>query len=435
MLDIHFIRENAEVVKNNLIKRAETEKIVWVDSVLKFDKEWRNYLTKANRLRKRRNDLTEEIRKLVREHKNKDEIDANLLKHEKELKMSNDEIKRLEAKASECKEKVNYFLLRLPNIMHETVPIGKDDKDNVEVRRWGEIPQFEFKPKDHIELSLNLDLIDLERATKVSGARFYYLKNALVQLNYGLIKYALDFIEKKDFILVQPPYTIKREAIGGAVSLSDFEDMIYKIEGEDLYLIATSEHAILAMYMNEILDGKKLPLRYAGISPCFRKEAGAHGRDTKGIFRVHQFEKIEQFVFCKPDDSWSEHETLIANAEEFFKKLKIPYRVVNVCSGDLGTVAAKKYDLEIWLPGQNKFREAVSCSNCTSYQATRSKIRYRDSPNDSPTFVYTLNSTLVATERALIAILENYQQKDGTVEIPKALMSYTKGLERIEPKK
>ena len=435
MLDIRFIRENPGAVKNDLRKRGALDKITWVDDLLTYDREWRNLLTDANRLRKRRNEVTEEIRKLVKEEKDEDEIAAHLLKHENKLRKNNAEIKRLEVEAQSYREKVDYFLLRLPNIMHETVPLGKDENDNVEVRRGGEISQFDFKPKDHIELALILDLIDLERAAKVAGARFYFLKNILVQLNYALIKYALEFIERKGFIPIQPPYIIKRKAIGGAVALSDFEDMIYKVEGEDLYLIATSEHAILAMHMDEILEGKILPLKYAGISPCFRREAGAHGRDTKGIFRVHQFEKIEQFIFCKPDDSWKEHEKLIANAEEFFQNLKLPYRVVNVCSGDLGTVAAKKYDLEVWLPGQNKFREAVSCSNCTSYQAVRSRIRYRDRPNDSPTCVNTLNSTLVATERALIAILENYQQKDGTVEIPKVLLPYMNGVEKIIPNK
>jgi seryl-tRNA synthetase len=224
---------------------------------------------------------------------------------------------------------------------------------------------------------------------------------------------------------------IKREAIGGAVALSDFEDMIYKIEGEDLYLIATAEHALLAMHMNEILDGNTLPLHYAGVSPCFRKEAGAHGRDTKGIFRVHQFEKVEQFVFCKPEDSWKEHEALLGRAEEFLQSLRIPYRVVNVCSGDLGTVAAKKYDIEAWLPGQGKFRELVSCSNCTSYQAVRSRIRYRDKPNEPTAYVHTLNSTLVATERTLIAIMENYQRRDGSIGIPDVLIPYMRGQEEI----
>lgn len=424
MLDIRFVRENSEAVKKDLEKRGDFDKVAWVDDVLAYDKEWRRLLTEANTLRKRRNEITEEVARLKKEGKDAAE-------KVKEAEAIPERIKRLEEEVQNCKEKVDQILLRLPNIMSDTVPFGKDDNDNVEVRTWGEIPRFPFKPKDHIDLSLELDLIDLERAAKVAGARFYYLKNKLVQLNYALIKYALDFAEKKGFTLLQPPYTIKREAIGGAVALSDFEDMIYKVEGEDLYLIATAEHAIVAMHMDEILDGKSLPLKYSGISPCFRKEAGAHGRDTKGIFRVHQFEKVEQFIFCRPEDSWKEHERLISNAEEFFQQLDLPYRIVNVCSGDLGTVAAKKYDLEVWLPGQNKYREAVSCSNCTSYQAVRSRIRYRDKSNEPTNYVHTLNSTLVATERALIAILENHQQEDGSIQIPEALVPYMNGLERI----
>jgi seryl-tRNA synthetase len=226
---------------------------------------------------------------------------------------------------------------------------------------------------------------------------------------------------------------LKRKAISGAIALFDFEDVIYKIADEDLYLIGTSEHALLALHMDEILNGNDLPLKYAAISTCFRKEAGSHGRDTKGIFRVHQFEKIEQFIFSNPEDSWAEHQRLITNAEEFFRQLKLPYRIVNVCSGDLGIMAAKKYDLEAWLPGQNMYREMVSCSNCTTYQAVRAKIRYRDKSNDPTDYVHTLNSTLVATERTLIAIMENYQQEDGSINIPDVLVPYMKGISEIKP--
>lgn len=422
---MRFIRRNPEIVKDNLRKRGALEKIPLVDNVLFYDKEWRRLVTKVNSLREEHNIVTEEIAQLKK-------LGKNLSVKIREIKEIPERIKRLEQKAQVFQEKVRYILLRLPNIMHDTVPLGSDENDNVEIRRWGEVPNFNFKPKDHIELSLDLDLVDLERAAKVAGARFYYLKNELVQLNYALIKYALDFLENKNFTLFQPPYCIRREAVSGATSLSDFEDMIYKIEGENLYLLATSEHALVAFHRDEILDGKTLSLRYCAVSPCFRKEAGAHGRDTKGIFRTHQFEKIEQFIFCKPEDSWVEFEGLIANAEEYFRSLKIPYRVVNVCSGDLGTVAAKKYDLEAWLPGQNKYREVVSCSNCTTYQAVRSKIRYREKSNEPTVYVHTLNSTLVATERALIAILENYQQEDGSICIPKVLVPYMNSLEKIK---
>jgi seryl-tRNA synthetase len=417
MLDIKFVRKNPNVVKDNIAKRGDSAKVKWVDELLDHDKNWRVQVLEANKLRERLNTLTEEIAAL----KKKGEDASDKIVQAKNIPS---QIKEAEAGAERHKERVNYFLLRLPNLMHESVPIGKDENDNVEVRKWGKIPELGFKPKDHIELGSNLGLIDLERAAKVSGARFYYLKDELVQLNYAVIKFALDFIAKKNFTIFQPPYMLKRKPLEGAIALSDFEDTVYKIEGEDLYLLATSEHALLALQMDETLEAKDLPLRYSGVSPCFRKEAGTHGRDTKGIFRVHQFEKVEQFVFSKAENSWEEHEKLISNVEEIFQMLKLPYRVVNVCSGDLGTVAAKKYDLEVWLPGQGKYREAASCSNCTSYQAVRSNIRYREKPNEPAKFVHTLNSTLVATERTLIAIIENFQQKDGSILIPSALVPY-----------
>jgi seryl-tRNA synthetase len=397
-----------------------------VDQLINDDKNWRSVQSEANALRAKRNKLTEEIAQLRR----KGQDTSSLVKQAEQIPQ---QIKNLEQQTVELANKVTGALMGLPNIMHESVPFGKDENDNLEERKWGKLPEFDFQPKDHIDLATGLGLIDMESAAKVAGARFYYLRGDLVKLNHALIIFALDFIEKKGYELTLPPYLLRREAVGGAVAISDFEDVIYKVEGEDLYLLATSEHALLAQHMDGILDGKSLPLRYAGVSPCFRKEAGAHGRDTKGIFRTHQFEKVEQFVFCKPDQSWEEHEKLIANAEEFIQMLKLPYRIVNVCTGDLGTVAAKKYDLEAWLPGQGKYREIVSCSNCTSYQAVRSKIRFRDKANEPTQWLHTLNSTLVATERTLVAIMENYQAKDGSITIPDALQVYMGGAAKIKP--
>jgi seryl-tRNA synthetase len=400
--------------------------VAWVDRLLEDDRNWRGLQSEANNLRSRRNKLTEDIARLRR-------LGQDTSGLVKEAEQIPEQIKRLEMETEDLNQKVTRALLRLPNIMDKSVPLGKDENDNVELRKWGKPAEFDFPPQDHIDLAARLGLVDLERAAKVAGARFYYLRGDLVKLNYALIRFGLEFVDKKSFRLIQPPYFLRREAVGGAVALSDFEDVIYKIEGEDLYLLATAEHALLAQHMGEILDGKSLPLRYGGVSPCFRKEAGAHGRDTKGIFRVHQFEKVEQFVFCKPEESWRELEMLIANAEEFFQLLKIPYRVVNVCTGDLGTVAAKKYDLEAWLPGQGKYRELVSCSNCTAYQAVRSKVRFRDRPDEPTKWVHTLNSTLVATERALVAIMENYQAKDGSIAIPEVLQPYMGDAEKIAP--
>ncbi|HKM75629.1 MAG TPA: serine--tRNA ligase [Candidatus Bathyarchaeia archaeon] len=426
MLDIKFVRDNPEIVKESLRRRGDPEKGKLVDDVLRDDKDWRRIQTEANNLRGKRNKLTEEIAKTRRLGE-----DVSALVSQAEIVPT--EIKRLEDESRKLEDNITNVLLTLPNIIDESVPFGVDENGNIEIKKWGDRPEFNFTPKDHIDLASKLRLIDLERAAKVAGARFYYLRGDLVKLNYAVLKFALDFIENKGYVLIQPPYLLRREAIGGAVALSDFEDVIYKIEGEDLYLIPTAEHALLAQHMNEIIDGKNLPLRYGGISPCFRKEAGAHGRDTKGIFRIHQFEKVEQFIFCKPEDSPNEHEKLLANAEEFFQIMRIPYRVVNVCTGDLGTVAAKKYDLEAWMPGQGKYREVVSCSNCTTYQAVRSKIRFRDRPNEPTKWPHTLNSTLTASERTLIAIMENYQTENGSIEIPNALEPYMGGITKVRP--
>jgi len=426
MLDIKFVRDRPDIVKESLKRRGIPEKCDMVDEVLRDDKEWRRIQTETNNLRGKRNKLTEQIAKARRQGE-----DVSSLVSQAETIPA--EIKKLEDESQTLENKVTNILLTLPNIIDVSVPFGVDENGNVEIKKWGAPPQFDFTPKDHIDLADKLRLIDLERAAKVAGARFYYLRGDLVKLNYAVLKFALDFIEKKGFVLTQPPYLLRRAAIGGAVALSDFEDVIYKIEGEDLYLIPTAEHALLAQHMNEVIDGKSLPLRYGGISPCFRKEAGAHGRDTKGIFRIHQFEKVEQFIFCKPEDSPNEHENLLKNAEELYQTLKIPYRVVNVCTGDLGTVAAKKYDLEAWMPGQGKYREVVSCSNCTTYQAVRSKIRFRDRPDEPTKWLHTLNSTLTASERTLIAIMENYQDKTGSIEIPEVLKPYMGGITKIRP--
>jgi seryl-tRNA synthetase len=288
--------------------------------------------------------------------------------------------------------------------------------------------------KSHIEISNELDILDLERAGKIAGARFFFLKNDLVKLGLALTNFAIDYLMEREYTVVQPPYMIKKEAMEGAVILSDFEETIYKIENEDLYMIGTSEHPLASMHMNEILDGKKLPLRYAGISPCFRKEAGAHGKDMKGIFRVHQFEKVEQFVFVDPEESWKEHEKLLTTTEKFYETLEIPFRTIVLCSGDLGKVSAKTYDIEAWFPAQNAYREICSCSNCTDYQSRSLKIRFRNNPNEETSLVHTLNSTLVAIQRTLVAIIENYQTTKGTIKIPSVLQKYMNNKEEISIK-
>lgn len=424
MLEIRLVRESPDRVKENLRRRGMPEKVADVDRLLQLDAEWRMGLVEVERLRRRRNEITQKIA----ESRKKGQDASQPMKEAETIPR---QIKELEEKVDEYARQAEQILLNLPNLVHESVPVGEDENDNVEVRKWGAIPSFPFKPLDHVDLGLKHGLIDVEKASKVAGARFYYLRKDLVRLNYALIQYGLDFILKKKYEHFQPPYLLRREVVAGAVAIADFEDTIYKVENEDLYLLATAEHALLAFHADEILDGGTLPLRYAGISPCFRKEAGAHGRDTKGIFRVHQFEKVEQFIYSAPEESWNLHEELLRNLEEFWQSLKIPYRVVNVCTGDLGTVAAKKYDLEAWLPGQGKYREMASCSNCTSYQAVRSKIRYRERSNEPTKYLHTLNSTLVATERAIVSILENFQRSDRTVQVPEVLRKYLDGQETI----
>ena len=335
------------------------------------------------------------------------------------------EITCLEKTVADEEETEREYLLKLPNMLHDSVPVGQGENDNVQMRINGEIPTFNFPVKNHIDLALNLGLIDIERAGKVAGSRFFYLKRELVLLDMALLSFAMEELLKKAYMPIEPPFLMRREAYEGVTALSDFEDVLYKVENEDLYLIATSEHPMAAMLQNEVLLENQLPLKLAGISPCFRKEAGAHGKDTRGIFRTHQFNKIEQFIFCTPEQSWQLHEELVCNAEELVQKIGLPYRVVNVCTGDIGTVAAKKYDIEAWMPAQNGYREIVSCSNCTDYQARRLNIRFREKEG-APTkgFVHTLNSTAIATGRTIVAILENFQQENGTIIIPKVLRKY-----------
>ncbi len=424
MLDIRFVRENPALVKKDLEKRGDKEKQGWIGDLLGKDREYRKLLRDSEQLRARRNQISKEIMEAKKAGKSTDK----LLKEAKSIPAK---IKDNETNLISLKEKIGYCLLRLPNILHESVPKGKDDSENKVLREAGKKPNFSFKPQSHVDLLEKLGIGDIPRAAKVAGARFYYLKGELVLLDQAVLRFALDKLNEKGYTPILPPFMMRRKPYEGVTDLGDFEDVMYKIEGEDLYLIATSEHPLAAMHMDELFEQNELPIKYAGISPCFRKEAGAHGKDTKGIFRVHQFNKVEQFIFCRPDESWKLHDELIANAEEVFKSLEIPYRVVSICTGDIGTVAAKKYDIEAWMPAQNTYREMASCSNCTAYQAARLNIRYRT--NKGNRHIHTLNSTAVATPRALVAILENFQEEDGGIKIPKALHPYLP-FKEIRPK-
>jgi len=414
MLDPKIIREEPEIIRKMLKNRAIDFDF---DGLVQCDKQRRELIIKTDELRKKRNDVSLEIA----QKKKAGQDSAPLLEMMKEVSQKLEEMEKTQNKVELDYKKL---ALTIPNLIHESVPIGADQTANKEIKKWGEPPRLDFKVKDHVDFSTSLDLVDLERAAKVAGARFYFLKNDLVQLNQALIQYALDFLSKKKYNLIQPPYMINRNSMEGAIIAEDFENVIYKVEGEDLYLIGTSEHAIAAMHSDEILDGTKLPVRYAGVSPCFRKEAGAHGKDQKGIFRVHQFEKIEQFVFSRPEDSWKEHELMLSIAEEFYKNLGISYKVMLLSSGDMGKISAKTYDIEAWMGGQNAYREIVSCSNCLDYQARRLKIRFRDKTNEQTQYLHTLNSTLVATTRTLVAIMENFQTKDGHINVPEVLQRY-----------
>jgi len=414
MLDPKLLRDNPDKIRNMLEARAVKFPL---DDLISLDKDRRELIVKTDEFRKKRNEVSLEISK-----KKKTGEDASGLIDQ--MQTVSDSLKKLEDEQLKTEDKFAKLSLTLPNMLHESVPIGKDETANKEIKKWGNIPTFDFEIKDHIDLTQSLDLVDLERAAKVSGARFYYLKNQLVRLNQALLQFALDFLTEKNYTPIQTPFLINRSAMEGAIIAQDFEEVIYKIEGEDLYLIGTSEHAVASMHSDEIIDGKKLPLRYAGVSTCFRKEAGAHGRDQKGIFRVHQFEKVEQFVFTRPEDSWHEHERMLAIAEEFYQKIEIPYRIMLLSSGDLGKVSAKTYDLEAWMAGQKSYREIVSCSNCLDFQARRLKIRFRDKTNEQPQYLHSLNSTLVATTRTMVAIIENFQTKDGHITVPKVLQKY-----------
>ncbi len=414
MLDPKLIKEKPQVIRDMLKARAVDFDL---DALIESDQKRRGFILKTDELRKKKNQVALEI-----SQKKKAGEDASSILSE--MKTVSSELSKLESEQESVEKTYSKLALTIPNLVHESVPIGVDENANKEIKKWGEIPSFDFKINDHIDISENLDLVDLERAAKVAGARFYYLKNDLVRLNQSLIHYGLDFLAKKEYSLVQPPYMINHESMEGAVIADDFEEVIYKIEDEDLYMIGTSEHAMAAMRAKEILEGKELPLRYAGVSPCFRKEAGAHGRDQKGIFRVHQFDKIEQFVFTRPEDSWKEHEKMLAVAEEFYQNLEISHRVMLLSSGDMGKVSAKTYDIEAWMAGQNAYREIVSCSNCLDYQARRLKIRFRDKTNEDTQYLHTLNSTLIATTRVMVSIMENFQTKDGHIRIPSVLQSY-----------
>ncbi len=424
MLDIKLIRTDAKGVRENLERRGDPEKVKLLDELLHVDAEWRRLTQKIDDLRKQRNILSRQVAEVKKQGK-----DPTVVLQQVESIPS--QIKELEAQSNQVQLRSQEMLKRIPNLLHKSVPLGKDEQDNVVVRTWGNPPKFDFAAKNHLEIALGLKLIDLERATRIAGSGFVYLRDKLVLLDHAVQRLALDFLVERGFIAIEPPFMMTREAYEGVTDLADFESVMYKINGEDLYLIATSEHPMAAMFQNEVLMKDSLPVKLAGISPCFRREVGAHGKYTKGLYRMHQFNKIEQFIFSMPEDSWRLHEDLQKNSEDLYQKLELPYRVVNCCSGELGAVGAKRYDTEVWMADGN-YREIGSNSNCTDYQARSLGIRYREGEGKPPIgFVHTLNNTALATSRTMMAILEVHQQEDGSVHIPKALQPYMGNAEEI----
>ena len=430
MIDVSILRKNPEVLFESQKRRFQDDGII--KEAIKLDSEWRELLRESNNLKADKNKLVREIGEKIRKGDSADSVKARATEIDRE-------IENYDAKLRETETKRDDVLKKIPNIVDSLAPVAKDETGNAAVyfeglaRVYkGDVESFtqqsggkmknevsDFKAKSHVDLLVKRGLANLESAASVAGSRFYYLLGDLVLLESTLEHYALKFLQKKGFTLVEPPFMLNKDATNGATDFTAFEDTLYKIEGEDLYLIATSEHPIAAFLSNTILEEDNLPLLYAGISPCFRKEAGAHGKDTKGIFRVHQFNKIEQFAFVKPEDSKNYHERLLENAKEFYRALEIPFRVVDIATGDLGNVASRKFDIEAWYPAQGLFREVVSASNVLDYQARRLKVRYRG--KEGNVYVHTLNSTLIATTRTLVAIVENNQKEDGSIVVPKVL--------------
>ncbi len=413
MIDINLLRKNPKIVKDEVKKRhLDLE----VDRIISDDKKWRETLEKLESTRSKTKDASDKIVKLSGKEKEKIIDDQ---------KKESAAIKKLEKEEKEIKDKLQENLSYLPNITHKSVPEGTDEKGNVVEETWGEPPKFDFKPKDHIKLGKDLDLIDIERGVKISGSRFYFLKNEAVELEFAIIRYLLDFLGKKGYTPMLTPMLVKEKAMHGTGFLPAEKNEIYNVNpGEDdLYLIGTSEVPLASYHMQDTLNEDELPKKYTAFSTCFRREAGAYGKDTKGILRVHQFDKLEMFKYVTEESSWDEYDDLIKTAEEIVRNIKIPYQKVNMCTGDISLPTAKKYDLEAYMPGEGKYREIVSGTNVTDFQARRLNIKYK-TKDGKKKYVHMMNCTAYASTRILITILENFQQADGSVKIPDVLVPY-----------
>jgi len=426
MLDLKRIRNNSNEIKKALSNRGEKFDINIIDEVLKLDEERRNVLSKVEVLKNKKNQVSPKIPKLKKEGKDV----SNIVD---EMKNLSDEIKGFDATLSQIDEKIQYIMLRIPNIPNPQVPDGETDEDNMEIRKWSEPTKFNFEPKAHWDLGTNLNILDFERAGKVTGSRFAFYKGLGARLERALISYFLDtHTEKHGYTEILPPYMVNRLSMTGTGQLPKFEEDAFKISDDDYFLIPTAEVPVTNLYRDEILKGDELPLKHVAYSACFRSESGSAGRDTRGLVRQHQFNKVELVKFTKPEQSYEELEKLTNDAETVLKELCIPYRVVRICKGDLGFTAALKYDLEVWMPSYNRYVEISSCSNFEDFQARRANIRYKENRKSKPQYVHTLNGSGVAIGRTVAAILENYQNQDGSVTIPEVLRDYMGGREIIK---
>ena len=426
MLDMNMFREHADVIRADHTKRGLPHDNI--DKVVELDQRWRNLLHETDQLRRAKNEAARGIG--AAKKAGDDEAAKTILAEVADLGAK---IAGVEAKTNEAVAVRDRLRMSIPNILHADVPVGEDDSGNTVHGVYGVKPEFSFEPRTHNELIEMNRWVDLKRAAKITGSRFYFLKGDLARLEFALQQYAVNFLRERDYTFVQPPVMMNREAYEGVTDLGDFETVMYGIEPDKYYMIATSEHPLTAMYMDETIPEEQMPLRMVGVSQCFRREVGSHGQSDLGIWRVHQFTKVEQIIIARPGDSWDLHEELLKNCTDLWDSLGIHYEVVNICTGDMGTVAAKKYDLEAWIPGAKQYKEIVSCSNCTDYQANRLGIRYGQPGHPNQPIVHTLNSTAVATSRALVAIMEQYQLEDGRIAIPEALQPLMGGQDVLEP--
>ncbi|MBU5593402.1 serine--tRNA ligase [Clostridium sp. MSJ-4] len=426
MLDLKRIRKNPEEIKKALADRGEDFDVSVIDEIVNLDEERRQILVEVETLKGKRNQVSSEIPKLKKAGEDVEPI-------MKEMRELGDKIKEFDIRVSEIDERIKYIMLRIPNIPNPKVPDGASDEDNIEMKKWAEPTSFSFEAKAHWDIASNLDIIDFERASKITGSRFAIYKGLGARLERAVINYFLDkHIYDNGYTEILPPFMVNRESMTGTGQLPKFEEDAFKLSNEDYFMIPTAEVPVTNMYRDETFNGDILPIKHCAYSACFRAEAGSAGRDTRGLIRQHQFNKVELVKFCKPDQSYEELDKLVADAESVLQGLNLPYRMVRICKGDLGFTAALKYDLEVWMPSYNRYVEISSCSNFEDFQARRANIKYKETPKDKPQFVHTLNGSGLAIGRTVAAILENFQREDGTVEIPEVLRPYMGGAEEIK---